>query len=371
MPQGSLISFMSNKVKTHGGINFAQGIPGFQPPEELIKKLSEVAHEDVHQYAPGPGNLKLRKLILDHYKEQELTESQLLVTQGATEALSLIFQYLKNLIGKDFTALAFDPVYESYRHLPRIMGVPFVEYSQENFDMAEFESFVKAQNVGVIFINSPGNPYGSVFSQQQMDKMKQLCENYNIYMVIDAVYRDLWFDQPPYYPIENLSPNIFYVNSFSKMLSVTGWRIGYLVCNEKHTNALRDIHDYIGLCVNAPLQEALAQYLEENDYGSLYVSNLREQLQKNYHAMNKALTNLGFCTAEASGGYYVWTKLPGSKDGFQFAMQLYDQVKVAVIPGIHFSKSGDKFVRFNIARPGDELNEGINRIKNFFTSVRQ
>ncbi len=366
MPKGSLISFMSNKVKTHGGINFAQGIPGFQPPEKLLENLTEVAAENVHQYAPGIGNLKLRKLILDHYKELNFTENQLLVTQGATEALSLIFQYLKNLINKDFTALAFDPVYESYRHLPRIMGVNFVSYSQEHFDIEKFEIFVRSEKVGVIFINSPGNPYGSVFSRMQMNQMKDICEKLGIYMVIDAVYRDLWFNEPPFYPLENLSPNIFYVNSFSKMLSVTGWRIGYLFCNEQHTEALRDIHDYIGLCVNAPLQEALAQYLEENNYGKLYVTNLRKQLQKNYRAMEKALTNLGFHNLEASGGYYVWTKLPENRDGFQFTMELYEKAQVAVIPGIHFSESGEQFIRINIARPENELNEGINRIKSFF-----
>lgn len=366
MPKGSLISFMSNKVKTYGGINFAQGIPGFQPPAPLLSKLEEVAQAPVHQYAPGAGNLKLRKLILDHYNRYHFKDEQLLILQGATEALSLIFQYLKNHINEDFAAMAFDPVYESYRHLPRIMQVPFFAYENKHFDTEHLKNFIEQNNIRVIFINSPGNPFGNVFDAKQMDQMRKICEDLNVFMIIDAVYRDLWFDKPPHYPIQNISPEIFYINSFSKMLSITGWRIGYMIAHESHTNGLRDIHDYTGLCVNAPLQEALARYLETENYGKAYVDQIRHRLQQNYTIMTSSLKKLGFEIPEAKGGYYVWAQLPDYQDGFQFTMDLYENTGIAVIPGIHFSKTGKSHIRFNIARPEPEIQEGIKKLENFF-----
>ncbi len=356
---------MSNKVKTHGGINFAQGIPGFNPPEALLTHLKTIAHTEIHQYAPGIGDLKLRKLILEHYSEQQFKDEQLLILQGATEALSLVFQYLKNKIDEPFAAMAFDPVYESYRHLPRIMNVPFHAYSESEFDAAHLTQFIEQHNVRVMFVNSPGNPYGAVFAESQMNAMREICEEQNVYMIIDAVYRDLYYEKPPFYPINALSPKVFYINSFSKMLSITGWRIGYLFAHESHTNGLRDIHDYIGLCANSPLQRALANYLEQENYGHDYVQWLRDNLKFAYTRMEQSLKKLEFTIPQSDGGYYVWAKLPHNNDGFEFTMDLYDEAGVAVIPGIHFSGEGEKYIRLNIARPENELLEGIQKIEGF------
>jgi aspartate/methionine/tyrosine aminotransferase len=365
VPKGSLISFMSNKVKQYGGINFAQGIPGIEPPLELPQYLSEVASENVHQYAPGIGNLLLREQILLHYDHLNYHESQLLITQGATEALSLVMQYLKFMINENFGVMAFDPVYESYKHLPRIFKLPFHAYQNANFDKIELEKFVQSNNIKVIFVSSPGNPFGYVFSEQQMDDLREVCEHNDAYLIIDAVYRELWYENKVYLPEKELSSNVFYVNSFSKMLSITGWRIGYLFCHKKHSEVLRDIHDYIGLCVNAPLQEALARYLKNESFGKLYVNETRNHLKSFYGQMSKELIKVGFQVPQANGGYYVWAKLPYSIDGFQFAMNLYEEEGVAVIPGMHFSDMANDYLRFNIARPESEIAEGIEKVVKF------
>ncbi len=70
-PAGSYISFMSNKVKTYGGINLAQGIPGFNPPKELTNILSKIANDNIHQYAPGNGNNELLDLLFNKYKTKK------------------------------------------------------------------------------------------------------------------------------------------------------------------------------------------------------------------------------------------------------------------------------------------------------------
>lgn len=364
-PQGSLISYMSNKVKQYGGINFAQGIPGFKPPIELTETLSQIHNRPVHQYAPGLGNLHLRELILNKYKTYNYTSDQLLITQGATEAISLIIIYLKNKIDNNFSAMAFDPVYESYRHLPRIMNIPFHAYDKA-FQINDLRSFILENNIKVIFINSPGNPLGYVYTKDEMDSLRALCESLNVYMIIDAVYKELWYENPIYYPIDNLSKNIFYVNSFSKSLSITGWRIGYFFAHESHATQIRDIHDYIGLCVNSPLQEALREYLDKHDFGSAYIEEIRNTLRKNYFEMSESLKHFNVQIENAAGGYYIWAKLPNETNGFQFTMELYNKSKVAVIPGIHFSDKAISHIRINIARPENEILEGINKIDQFF-----
>ncbi|MFO7863047.1 MAG: pyridoxal phosphate-dependent aminotransferase, partial [Salinivirgaceae bacterium] len=211
-----------------------------------------------------------------------------------------------------------------------------------------------------------GNPLGKVYTKGQMQALRKICELHRVYLIIDAVYKELYFDEPAFYPIEDLSEYIFYVNSFSKSLSITGWRIGYFFTHESHATGLRDIHDYIGLCVNSPLQEALATYLSQENFGRDYIASLRNKLRSSYYKMAESLVRNGLTVSDANGGYYVWAQLPGGADGFQFAMELYEKSAVAVIPGEHFSDASVDFIRLNIARPQAEVDKGIQGIEAFF-----
>ena len=372
-PTGSYISFMSNKVKECGGINLAQGIPGFDPPKELTEILSKLANQKIHQYAPGNGNNELLDLLLNKYKKHySFSKDDFLITQGGTEALSLLYTYFNKILLKPFSALAFDPVYESYKYLPGIFNTGFVSFSFEkdfSVDFTKLEKVCVQHNVMVIFLGSPGNPYGKIWSKQEMNLLIELSKKLNLYIVLDAVYRELYFEEKPYIPIDQFNSNLFYTNSFSKLFSITGWRIGYLLAHKDHMQKIKSIHDYTGLCAPSVLQQAIVEYLKISDFGNDYVHNLRNQLKDGFNHLSSELINLGFEIPETKGGYFIWAKLPKQfSDGFKFAIDLYDQQKVAVIPGEHFSERAKNYIRFNIAREKEEVEEGINRIKKFFSS---
>ena len=374
-PQGSLFSFFSNKVKQYGGINFAQGIPGFQPPSQLMESLKNLTHSNIHQYAPGIGNHKLLALLENNYsKVGNVGLDNFLILQGATEAISLVYTYLLNLENSPMQVVAFDPVYESYNNLPAIFKNDFTALKlgpDNKIDTDTLEQTLKKFDRGIIFLNSPGNPYGRIISKDEVIAVHNLAHKYNYYIIFDAVYKDLYFKNPPYIPLDILDDRIFYVNSFSKMLSITGWRIGYLICSPSHMKKIRSIHDYIGLCAPSILQEAIASYLSENNYGMEYVIDIREKLLKSFDQLSESLKNYGFKIPPVDGGYFIWSELPENMDdGFKFSIDLYDEVKVATIPGIHFSSYGKRFVRFNVAREESELNEGIEKIDLFFKNIK-
>lgn len=371
-PTGSYIGFMSNKVKTYGGINLAQGIPGFNPPKELTNILREIAGNNLHQYAPGNGNNELLDLLLNKYQEVfPFTKDDFLILQGATEALSLLYIYFKKIISEPFAALAFDPVYESYKYLPEIFNTNFVSFSFEedySIDFNKLKTAIKEKNVRVIFLGSPGNPFGKIWTKQEINSLLELSKKLNIYIVLDAVYKELYFDEKPYIPLDQFNSNIFYTNSFSKIFSITGWRIGYLIAHKDHMQKIKSIHDYTGLCASSILQQAIVEYLKKYDFGKDYVSDLRNKLRESYNHLSIELEKLGFEIPETKGGYFVWAKLPKQFfDGFKFAIDLYDQQKVAVIPGEHFSENAVNYIRFNIAREKSEVEEGIKRIKELFS----
>lgn len=371
MPTTSLISFMSNKVKSGGGINFAQGIPGFAPPKELLNCLSEISlNPTVHQYAHGQGNSELLDLLFDSFKEKGSFErKQFRITDGATEAIWIIFNYLNYIIKEDFGALAFDPVYESYRHLPAIFDKKFVAFQLKNdlsIDFDKLEKEIINSSIRVIFVGSPGNPLGKVWTKKEFEILHNLCKKHNIYMIVDAVYRDFSFENDAYQPLDILDKYIFYVDSFSKMLSVTGWRVGYYITHPSHIDKLGYVHDYTGLSSPSVQQMAIAKYLSEYDFGKEYVCWVKDLLAKTFHIMKNGLCKLGFDVPEIEGGYFIWATLPEKfQDGFHFAVDLYDKEHVAVIPGIHFSENGKKQIRINIARPIDEIEEGLKRISSF------
>ncbi len=373
LPQGSLISYMSTMVKERGGVNLAQGLPGFEPPKELLNFLSDIAHKPIHQYPPGIGNFKILDLLVQQYGQKiSVTRDNFLITQGATEAISLLYLYLMQKITTPFSVMSFAPAYESYTQLPKHLGQQFVEaqlLSDGGFDADIVEKQIRENSVKIFFAASPSNPYGRIMPRSYVKQLTEICRRNACYLIFDAVYKELYYQQPPYIPLEHIGEYVFYVNSFSKLLSITGWRVGYMITSAEHMKEIRKMHDYTGLCVNSVCQEAIALYLENYNMGLDYVAGLRTMFFQSFKKMAQALEQLGFEIPHTDGGYFIWAKLPhGFDDGFELAVDLYEQTRVATVPGIHFSPSGKNYIRFNIARPHEDIEKGIEAVNTFFGS---
>ncbi len=377
IPKTSLISFMSSKVKKNGGINFAQGIPGFKPPLELLDILKDISHEDYHQYAAGRGDYLLKTKIIEKHSSaiNNLSEENLMITNGITEALSLIFTWLNEKIKTNRNVLSFSPVYESYQYLPQIFGFNYSSYdlSEGKFTPELFKDIIIKEKVKILILGSPGNPYGYIFTKEELDFIKKISLELDFYLIIDAVYQDFYFEKRPYYPIANLDQNIFYLNGFSKSLSITGWRIGYLLANSENLKEIEFIHDYTGLCSPSILQKAIALYLDKYDYGKTYTAMIRQKLKNNFGELSEILLNQGFTIPKTAGGYFVWTKLPSKikVHCFDFCLELYQKTKVALVPGIHFDKKATDYLRLNIAREQAEFKMGIERLLRYLTEAVQ
>lgn len=368
-PAGSFISYFSKLAKSTNGINLAQGKPGFSPPDELLTILEKKIHNDkmLHQYAPGIGDAHLLQLISELYSQQR---DNLLILQGATEGLSLTFFYLTSILNGNYSILSFDPPYESYPELAKLYGIPF-EYFDFNKDLSidfdKLEHQIKRKNVKIIFIASPGNPLGRIWNENELEKLEKLSKKYNFYIIFDAVYKDIYFDLPYSSPLPFKNRNLFFVDSFSKMLSITGWRIGYLITHECHMKKIRAIHDYIGLSAPYLFQRAIAEYLDNYNFGKRYIISIREKCQKNYSFLKQGLSPFGFKIPEIQGGYFLWAKLPQEiVDGFQFAHDLHQKVNVAVVPGENFTPNKKNFIRLNFTTNLEILKKAVKQISMFF-----
>jgi aspartate/methionine/tyrosine aminotransferase len=298
------------------------------------------------------------------------------VVQGATEGLSLSFFYLATRLERPFAALSFDPVYESYPKLAGLFQIPFEYFDfQENLevDFEKLERVIREKNVKIIFIASPGNPLGKIWTREEMTRMISLSRQYGFYILFDAVYKDLYFHEPPFNPLVFNEEKLFYIDSFSKMLSITGWRIGYLITGARHMKRIRAMHDYVGLCAPSILQAAIAGYLAAHREGKHYTRSLRTRCRKSFDYMKPELESLGFQVPDIHGGYFLWARMPESAmtkwpDAFEFALSLYRETQVGVVPGENFSPTKADYVRMNIGTALPVTKDAASRIKRFFAS---
>ena len=371
-PDGSLISYFSNRVKKEGGINLAQGTPGFPPPSQLLTLLKTNAeNESLHQYAPGIGNFDLLERIRQKYAVIfQIHTDNLLIVQGATEGIFLTFFYLTTFLERPFSALSFDPVYESYPILANIFNVPFeyVDFTENLVvDFDKLGRVIKEKRVKVVFIASPGNPLGKVWNRDEMSHMISLSRKYHFYILFDAVYKDIYFKKKPFNPLFFNYEKLFYIDSFSKTLSITGWRIGYIITAAEHMKKIRDIHDYTGLCAPSILQAAIAQYLSATNFGEDYIESVKKKCKISYDYMKEVIEQLGFIVEIIKGGYFLWAKLPPEQpDAFKFAFNLYNRVKLGIVPGENFSKTKTDYIRMNIATELSVIKDAASRLKEFF-----
>jgi aspartate/methionine/tyrosine aminotransferase len=129
---------------------------------------------------------------------------------------------------------------------------------------------------------------------------------------------------------------------------------------------IKQIHDYTGLCAPALFQEAIAQYLEKYNFGKEYLSAVRALLKKNFNTLKNFLISKGFIIPDIKGGYFIWARIPDVlPDGYTLALNLYREQQIGVVPGAHFSKEGDRYLRFNIARKPEEIELAIHKLNLF------
>ena len=151
------------------------------------------------------------------------------------------------------------------------------------------------------------------------------------------------------------------------MLSITGWRIGYIITDVEHMRVIRGIHDYTGLSAATLFQRAIALYLEENNYAEDYTSSLRDKCKQSYLFLRTSLEEMLFQVPDIQGGYFLWAKLPVRyTDALDFAEALYNAQKVAVVPGENFSPNKRNYIRLNYATEIGIIENAVKSLRAFF-----
>ena len=365
--QESVIRKMTRLADENGAINLAQGMPDLEPPQKLKDYAKEGIDGGLNQYSYTFGRRELREAIAEYLKKTRGVdfnpETEITITCGASEAIAVS---IVSLINNGDGVVIIEPFYENY--LPTTLiagGIPhFLRLRGKNFVLSEGD-VKKLHKFKAIIINTPHNPTGRVFTKEEFSPLAKKVEKYEAYIISDETYDFLTYNIPFLSPaqIPKLKDRTILIGSFSKVFSITGWRVGYVAAPQNISSELRKIHDYLTVCAPSPAQWAIEHFPITEEY----VNSVKKIYTGRKNIFSSYLKKLGFEFFEPEGGYYILANFSSLWDGndWGFAQFLVKNKKVAVVPGssfYHSKTSGLKEVRFNFSRNKEILKEVYRRL---------
>lgn len=358
----SVFAVMTRLAQEHGAINLSQGFPDFPVSEKLIERVAAHMRQGHNQYAPMPGLMRLRERIAEKtealYGAQYDPETEITVTAGATQA---IFTAISAFIREEDEVIVFEPAYDSYVPAIRLNGgIPIVsrlKLPDYHIDWDEVRKLVSARTK-MIIINSPHNPSGSVLSAADLAELEKLTKNSGILILSDEVYEHIIFDGQRHesvclYP--GLAERSLVTCSFGKTFHATGWKTGYCIAPENLMREFRKAHQFTVFCVNHPVQQALADYLED----PAHYHGLGEFYQEKRDFFINALRTSRFKLIPSSGTYFQLLDYSqiSEEDEMSFAQRLTREYKVAGVPTSPFysKPANEGMLRFCFAKSNETL----------------
>lgn len=356
----TIFTTMSKMAMEHQAINLSQGFPNFPVDEKLIMLLQETVTENVHQYAPMPGNgLLLDEIAIltkTNYQRTVNSATEILVTAGATQA---IFTAIHALVNTGDEVIILDPAYDCYA--PAVIlagGIPVHINMKPDFtpDWDKIDQSVTSKT-RMLIVNNPHNPSGKILTEADMRQLEMVMEKHpKLVLLSDEVYEYITFEQSHISANtrELLKPRTIIVSSFGKTFHITGWKMGYLIAPEQMMIEIKKVHQFLVFSVNSVAQVALAKYLrmvEVQKLGAFY------QEKRDY--FRKLIAGSRFELLPSEGSYFqtVSYKNISTEKDTDFVEKMVKTHGVAAIPFSAFYQNGtdNNIIRFCFAKDNETL----------------
>ncbi|MDQ1148239.1 methionine aminotransferase [Sphingobacterium zeae] len=362
----TIFTKMTTLANAHQALNLSQGFPDFETDPRLVKLVTKAMEKGNNQYAPMIGAQALRDAIVKKYDqiynvEVDATE-QLTITSGGTQA---IFTAIATVVKPEDEVIIFEPAYDCYAPTVELFGgkvVP-VRLLAPDFRIDwDYVATLMNSKTRLIIINNPNNPTGKVLGKEELIKLGALLEGTSILLLSDEVYEHIVFDwasSQSVLEIPTLRERSFVVASFGKLLHTTGWKIGYCVAPPQLTHEFRKVHQFNVFSVNAPMQFAIAEYLEDISY----IRELSSFFEGKRNLLRDGLKGSRFTILPCEGTYFLNINYSGisNEEEFEFACSLTTQHKIATIPLSAFYKevTNQQVLRVCFAKKDETLANAI------------
>ena len=356
-------------------IGLGAGEPDFNTPRNILDAAIDSMEKGLTKYTPAGGLPVLKQAIIDKLqRDNNLTyaPNEVMVGVGAKHVLYTLFQVLLNEGDEVIIPI---PYWVSYPEQVKIAGgVPvYVEATAEqNYKMtpAQLRAAITAKTKAVI-INSPSNPTGMIYSQEELTALAAVAVEKDIFIVSDEIYEKLVYGGVKHFSIAQVSPEVkartIVVNGVAKSHSMTGWRIGYGAGDAAIIKAMTDLASH-----STSNATTTAQYAAVEAYNGSQdaVEEMRQAFEARLEKVFPQVEAIpGFSVIRPQGAFYLLPDVTeaAQKTGFasvdEFASALLTEANVAVIPGSGFGAPST--IRLSYATSLDLIEEAIRRITTF------
>lgn len=367
----SEIRVMTLECEKVKGVNLAQGVCDTEVPEEVQQGAKQAIAGGINSYTRAEGLVPMRQAIAEKMRRfnglECDPESEVIVHSGSTGAF---YTSCLALLDPGDEVILFEPYY-GY-HLNTLVAAEIapafvtLRAPEWKFSPDDLERAVTPRTRGIM-INTPANPSGKVFTRAELEWIATFAQRHDLFVFTDEIYEYFIYEGRHISPatLPGMRERTITISGYSKTFSITGWRIGYTVCNRKWAQAIAYFHDLIYVCAPAPLQVGVAEgirKLPEDFYRQIVDEYLRKR-----DLLCDTLQEIGLTPSIPKGAYYVLadaSSLPGGTSK-EKAMSLLHATGVASVAGSAFyhAGGGENLIRFCFAKNDADLNEACRRLK--------
>ncbi|PYK02706.1 MAG: aspartate aminotransferase [Verrucomicrobia bacterium] len=349
---------------------FGAGEPDFDTPEHIKTAAIAALQAGFTKYTPSAGIPELRQAIAEKLTaDNGLTyrAGQVIVSNGAKHSC---YNAILATCQPGDEVIIPAPYWVSYPDMVRLVGaepviVPTMERNNWKMRAEDFENAMTPRTK-MLIMNSPCNPTGSVYTQEELEAIVEVARGEDIYILSDEIYEKLVYDDAKHVSIASLSKEAYdltiTVNGFSKSYAMTGWRLGYLAAPEAVAKAVDSIQSHTTANPSSFSQRGALAALKGDQQS---VADMREEFDMRRNYMLDRLSKIPNVTAvKPQGAFYVLVNV--SQLGLtsqNFADRLLSKSNVAVVPGAAFGD--DRTIRLSYATSIDIIKKGLDRFQDF------
>ncbi len=375
-----------NEMKANGidVVGFGAGEPDFDTPQHIKDAAIKAINDGVTKYTPASGTKELKEAIVRKFRRDNNLEygvENIVVSNGAKHSLMNVFGVILN---PGDEVIIPTPYWVSYPEMVKLNdGVPvFLKATEEDGFLVSAERIEAAitDKTRAVLINTPSNPTGMLYSEQELRKIADICVNHNIYVVSDEIYEHLVYDGNKHVSIASFNDKIkdltIIVNGVSKTYAMTGWRIGFTASNAKLAKAMGNVQSHATSNPNSIAQKATVAALD----GSMdTVMEMKKAFDERRIYMVDRINSIdGVSALKPSGAFYVMMNVSGLfgksingktiTDSSSFVSAFLEEALVSVVPCKDFDS--DIHVRWSYATSMENIKKGLDRLEKFVSELK-
>jgi len=349
-------------------INLGLGEPDLDPPKEAIEGMNKAASSGLNKYGPTAGIPELRKGVAEWFSRYgALTADNVMITPSGSSAL---LEATQALIDPGDEVLVPSPGFVIYYPHTKLAGGVPLEYKLTEGDFLPDIEDVKeliTKKTKMIVVNSPSNPTGGVLDKKTHKAILDIAEDHDLIILSDEVYDAYIYEGKHHSYLPHLDRAIV-VNGFSKMMAVTGWRMGAIFSNKEVMTDLIKMQYHICASPNMPAQYGILNALPVMDD---YLKNARKIFQGRRDLISKRINEIeGMHIEPPKGSFYAFPSYDMKISSEELGNEIAKNGLICT-PGSSFGKYGEHHLRFSYAADERKINAGMDILANTIKKLRK